>query len=478
MARVFGIVAGACALCVLLRLPALHMPLDRDLAAYATIGQNLNEGLVPHLDLFDHKQPLAYLVYSLLDLIAPRSTEAIRLAAGVVAGLLCTIVFFGLRAPMGVRAAAVAAVLTGLLGATDWSEGTGLNTEHVLVLVETAAVVLVLSRGGDDGWRVPFAAGVLGALSMMSKGTGAFVVPVLALGLLLARPGAARATLAALAGGLALPIALWFGGYALLGGLDELWYSNITYNDRYLGRPFGELRDNVGMNWLLVLVSLAALAVAGLRVLAGRADRVTWVLGAWVGATLAAALLSSRGFGHYFAPVVPAVAALLAHGLPGGRVPQPRPAVAVTAAALTVATIASLADVIDRARIGSGQAMTYEYFGAESHPWVEATQLAPAVRARARPGDRMYAQGSDPNIYWATDVRPAARFFYNLPVTLDPVRWARSVERDVCRSLPRFWVKSTHAYPVEYPACLDRAPYVPLARKGTTTVYELRRSTT
>jgi hypothetical protein len=42
-----ALLAGACAIAVLLRLSALDMPLDRDLAAYATIGQNLNDGVFP-----------------------------------------------------------------------------------------------------------------------------------------------------------------------------------------------------------------------------------------------------------------------------------------------------------------------------------------------------------------------------------------------------------------------------------------------
>jgi len=51
----------------LLRLPTLHQPLDRDLAAYATIGALMRDGFVPYRDVFDHKQPLVYAMYGAIE---------------------------------------------------------------------------------------------------------------------------------------------------------------------------------------------------------------------------------------------------------------------------------------------------------------------------------------------------------------------------------------------------------------------------
>ena len=75
----FAIVAGAClAAAVVLRIPALGQPLDRDSALYAAIGQRIGAHTLPYRDLFDHKQPLIHWLYGGLNLVAPGSLAAIR----------------------------------------------------------------------------------------------------------------------------------------------------------------------------------------------------------------------------------------------------------------------------------------------------------------------------------------------------------------------------------------------------------------
>ena len=61
-------------LAVVLRWPAYGMPWDRDASVYAVIGRGLGWGDLPYRDLFDHKQPLIYPVYGVIDAlgISPR----------------------------------------------------------------------------------------------------------------------------------------------------------------------------------------------------------------------------------------------------------------------------------------------------------------------------------------------------------------------------------------------------------------------
>src|SRR5215210_6249962 len=110
--RSFVICALALAAAAALRLPALDMPLDRDLAAYATIGRSAGRfGLLPYRDLFDHKQPLVYVVFWLLDLVAPQKVGAVRLAAAVPSPLAALALAAVLRPHIGGRRALAAAAL-------------------------------------------------------------------------------------------------------------------------------------------------------------------------------------------------------------------------------------------------------------------------------------------------------------------------------------------------------------------------------
>jgi len=74
----FGILIIACVL--LLRLPAIHVPIERDEGAYALIGSYLFSKL-PYVDYFDHKPPVVYLIYKFIDIFGDHSIEKINLFA-------------------------------------------------------------------------------------------------------------------------------------------------------------------------------------------------------------------------------------------------------------------------------------------------------------------------------------------------------------------------------------------------------------
>ncbi len=143
---------------LVLRLPTLDMPLDRDASVYAVIGRSLGSAL-PYRDLIDHKQPVVYPVYALLEALAPRSEVAIRLASAVAAGLAAWLLFVGLRPFVGRTRAAVAAGLALVLGASRFVQGFELNTEHLLVLTGTLLVMAALRLSGVRGWWAPFVVG-------------------------------------------------------------------------------------------------------------------------------------------------------------------------------------------------------------------------------------------------------------------------------------------------------------------------------
>ena len=82
------VIASSLCIAIALRLPAFDMPLNRDESLYATVGWFGGFfDVLPYADIFDHKQPLIYSVYWLLDVLAPLKLGAIRLAAALSSGL-------------------------------------------------------------------------------------------------------------------------------------------------------------------------------------------------------------------------------------------------------------------------------------------------------------------------------------------------------------------------------------------------------
>ena len=149
-----GLCVAAClAAAIVLHVPALDQPLDRDTALYAAIGQRLGIHTLPYRDLFDHKQPLVHWLYGVLDLIAPQACAAIRIAAALPSALVAAALVLFLEPIAGLRRAAFAAALVILAGASNLLEGTDLNTEHLLALPAAITVLwaLALDRPGVPG---------------------------------------------------------------------------------------------------------------------------------------------------------------------------------------------------------------------------------------------------------------------------------------------------------------------------------------
>jgi MFS family permease len=452
-------VAGLCvAGAVALRLPALGLPLDRDSAVYAVVGRGLTDGRLPYRDLIDHKQPLVYPLYALLDWLDPRSVWAIHFAAALLAGVAAWLLYLALREPYGRRRAGAAAALAVVLGASRYVEGFDLNTEHLMTLFATLAVtVALLSRGRHAVWI-----GALIGLAMLGKGVAVLLAPAALTPLLLAAPDRRRAAWRFVAGA-AAPLVLVAAFYAVEGALGDLWSWNWTYNRQYTAAL--SLHDRVsalgGHYPLALVVALAAVAAAAL--LARRRDPLTLTLALWLAGAILAGLAGGYGYAHYFFPVVLPAAALLAAPWPPAR-----PAVGAALACLAAAPFA-----LDLARnlVDGTDALADRAYGGNAPVWAAYEPVGAAIRARAAPGDRLYVAENEAGFYWQAGLAPASRLLYESPLALRP-ELAGELQATVCERPPRF-VVLPHGVVPDVLRCLDGLGYrVALRHPPAVTVLE------
>jgi hypothetical protein len=464
------IVAGACLVAaVVLRLPALDEPLDRDSALYAAIGQRLGFDSLPYRDLFDHKQPLIHWVYGVLDLLAPGSLAAIRLAAAVPSALVAAGLFLVLERVAGARRAAVSAGLVVLLSASTVVQGTDLNTEHLLTLPAAAAVLWALSLDRPGARGGPFGIGVVGGVAILAKASAgpialAALIPLLAARI--SRGQSALATLVRFGTGLALPLAVVIAAYAAAGALDDFVFANWTYNSRYVGEQGFSLTP--GGPAAVELLSAAALCWSLVRLSApGGCDVVTWTLLAWLLGAWLGAQASSRGYPHYYAPVVaPAVALLV---LP----PRPVRLALARGAGLALGALSVLLIAVPVVtNFGrSGDQITIELYGRhELAVWKPADVIGLILRRRD-PGARLFVVGSEPQYYWRSGLRPANRWLFDYPTDIAPERFLPDVAR-LCVDGPRFVVLTTPIVPDYARRCTATNGYVEILRRGPITVLE------
>ena len=458
---------------VALRVAALDQPLDRDSAAYAAIGRLLGPDELPYRDLFDHKQPLIHWVYAALYAIAPGSVAAIRVAAAVPSALAAGGLFAVLEGVAGRGRAALAAGLTVVLSASTMLQGTDLNTEHLLVLPAAATVLGALALGRARCGAVPLAIGVLGGVAVLAKATGGLIALAALIPLLAGRDARGQSVLGTLVrfgAGLALPFGLVLAVYAALGAADDLVFANLTYNGRYVGdQGFALVPRGPGA---LAALAGAALCCALVRLVSLRGrDVVGWTLLAWLAGAWLGAQTSSRGFPHYYVPLVaPAVALLV---LPAAS-PE-RPLVIAQGAARLLAAAAALLIALplvqDAGR--SGEEIAVHVYGRDG---VELAEPADAVgsllRRRGRAGDQLFVVGAEPEYYWRSGLAPYRRWLYDYPAEVAPERFLPDLA-GLCRDGPRFVVLATLHLPAYARRCVAGG-YAETLRRGPVVVLERR----
>src|SRR3990172_2049712 len=230
-----------CLLPVLLYLPALASPFERDEGVYATIAQGLLDGKVPYRDLFDNKPPLVYGWYAFSFLLFGESVVAPRIVAALLLSFT-TLSLFGQARMVFPRG--VAYMAAGLFGLSTGLPFVALhaNTEaYMLLPLVTSLVAFTIGMRRGEGLRWFVLSGALCGAAMMTK-----QVAFWNLAALMAVAAAWRwkssgftwrtvAPSAALLGGAASSVAVVAVPFAVTGSLDELFYANISYNWLYVG---------------------------------------------------------------------------------------------------------------------------------------------------------------------------------------------------------------------------------------------------
>jgi 4-amino-4-deoxy-L-arabinose transferase-like glycosyltransferase len=455
-----AIVVAVAASC-LLRLPAFDMPLNRDEAAYALIGDQGSLHLLPYRDFFDHKQPLVYLVYWALALVAPLKVGAVRLMAALVAGLFAALFLLVLRRFCGTWRALAAAVAALVAGATTYVEGYDLNTEHLLVATGSATVLLALLLERSRNRRVPLVVGLLGGVAVITKAVFITMAPAALIPLVAyrhLRDQSVAATVARFGLGLVVVPAATFALFAALGAAGDFVAANITYNRAYAAAAPDRWNLPADLLPLWILFGVA-LFLGGVRLVALRGrDVVGWTLLAWLVGSLVGAKLGGYDYPHYFAPCIPPAVALL--WLPWPHVPR---TATVALVAVAAAALFPFVRQAGRAFGDDGPELSARQYGPSlATLWNLEYDVGRRLHALARPGDRMFVAGSEPGFYWTSGIRPATRYPYDYPRAFR-ADWLPDYRGNVCRRPPRFLVAPLVDLPepcldpTRYRALLDRA---------------------
>lgn len=258
---------AAVVLVLLLPVSPLFRPVpSEDPSVYLYVGQGILRGEMPYRDIWDHKQPLAFVLFALAQLITPDSLWGIWLIE--VAGLVATVILADrLLYPVATRPVRVLAVLAGLLTLVIllWAfslEELSLPLQ-MLALWAFARWLTAGSRRGRIGFAllVGVSTGVVFFLKQNLIAAGVTAGAAMFLEWLMRRDRQGLYDLLALAGGFALVAAPVLGWLAAGGSLPAYLDAAFVFNLAYSG--LGPLeRVNAVLNALETMAGTPGLFLA------------------------------------------------------------------------------------------------------------------------------------------------------------------------------------------------------------------------
>jgi 4-amino-4-deoxy-L-arabinose transferase-like glycosyltransferase len=409
---------------ILLYLPFIGMPFERDEGVYATIAQGILDGKVPYRDLFDNKPPLVYAWYAVSFTLFGESVFAPRILAALALSLTAVLLYQQARLALPKGAAYTAAILFAISTGLPWV-ALHANTEAYLLLPLVASL-LAFTRGMKDGklgWFL--AAGLLAGLAMMTKQVAMWNLLALAMVTLVWQHKTygmnwrAVAPVFWLFTGTLISLAAVALPFALTGSLDDFLYANLSYNWVYVRLiTWAERLEYMGaiIFFLAVAAPFVAGAAAGLVVIfRRRAQAMDYVLILWAIASAIGVASGGRFFPHYFLQLMPSLAVLTGIVIydrfaNGGHQTLSRPAW-IVATALIVISVGTTTVVYLAPRQAEQQIVEQVYFQKE---WeVSSQELGAYLKDRTGPNDLIFNYGRESQVYFYADRQPAIPYFYD-----------------------------------------------------------------
>lgn len=427
------LLAGILIVGLLLRLPGLALPLERDEGAYAYVAWTWLHGGLPYRDVFDHKPPLIYLLYMPALLVSPPSAWAIRVWATILFLGNVTLVYLIGRQVWERRTALTAALIFAVAGSAFDLQGLILNTGQALVLPALIGLWCAIRFVATSRRRFAIGVGAAITATILVKPVAVVLIPVM---LLACRPrvrDVARvygfvALGAAIVG---LPIV---ASFALRGGWRDLVFDLLTYNTIYAQESqqrwlLGPLVDMFApfMPLLLAAIGGTALLTIQRHALSPPVRRSGWLVVGWFVALLLSAIGSLRAFVHYYYPSLPLMALLAAPCITwlwrradGATIVQR--AAHRLAPLLLVALLIAPLGLQNLSLIGTTATQQTErlYGDVGKNYFAEAGRVAEFVRSRTRPADNIYIFAAEPEVYLLAERRPSSRYIYDYPLALIP----------------------------------------------------------
>ncbi len=455
-AAALAVLALSAVIFVLIRLPFVSLPLERDEGEYAYIAQQMLRGSVPYLDAFDQKPPGVFVAYAIAFVAFGESIEVIHLFSYLWTAGVALLLFLIVRRLAGELSAAFATLAFAVSSSDPNLLGAAANTEHFMLLPMLASAWFLLRSIERDTWLLWLVTGALGGAACWFKQVAVANALFLATYAAIAmwrKTGspiaAVRPLVGLLAGAVVVSIPV-FAVFAWAGAwnpfLDSVFFHNFDYAQQVpISQALESLSAAVARQapsqivlWLLAGSSLFCFRSVGTS---AWTFLFGWQLACFVGV--------SFGFyfrPHYFLQQLPSLCALAAisagRAVAWGMTHRSKPlgwiGVALMCALLVVPVVSANRHVLFADDLAMRSRSIYG-----DNPFPESLEIAKYIERTSRPEETIYILGSEPQIFFYANRRSATRYIFFYPLTAevpDVLARQRAASREAEASRPRYVV--------------------------------------
>jgi len=453
------------------RLTLPKVAINVDPASYAVVSHELLLGKSLYTDIWDHKPPAIFIVYSMAETAfgySPDMPVFLDLIISLI--ILFGVYFAGKAGRGGIVSGLWAAALWVLVSGTFQLEGRDANTEPFLnACLVWAFALMALERKDGLGTKNAIIVGTLFLLGSMFKPVVVAVALFLVLAHIIFSSDRRRAiydgSVIALVG-----IAGWVLTFAYFAATarGEIFYQTIiVYNRFYSGNMAANLIAPIhGSEGFLAdfMRPLAVFAIIGVIAVFLQHRRQGALLAAFIASSWIAIALPGRFSVHYFQLWLPPLVIGASWAI-GSFATKHRPWQKIISYAAGVMLMAFLI---------LNQTMLYEIVVTKK--WTPVLPVLKAADATAErlnsllePGETFFLWGNTPNLYLLTGRRPPAAIIFDSHLHENPLfdMLAARVKDDLERNRPEILVTENDRAPVPGWISKDYEPIPIYADKGT-----------
>lgn len=391
-----------------MRAPFWATPLTTDEGGYAEIARRWQRGETLYGAAWVDRPQGLILVFRFLLHLGLGSPHALRVAAAAAAALVTLATLAVALRVAGRIVGYGAAVLMGTVGASPYVEAFTLSGELLAALPAVLSLLAFTVYVSSRARRWLLLAGVLTGCAVMVK-QSAFDAGLAALAyLLITERRRALPSVAALLGGVVLPVAV-----AALSAPDPARWANAVVAYRWRGDSIltGSLLYRLGLFGDSLPAAAYALTLLALLAALGW-KRSPLIVRLWLAAALVGVVGGGNFHYHYYFQLVPPLCVLGGAGI-ARLLERRQPLLVALVAAVAVATVVVTAPLWFR----SPNAQARAIWPHDPH-LVHDAAIARFVREHTRPGDPVLTVWAAASIYYLADREPAI-----------PYMWFRNIQR-------------------------------------------------